>query len=108
MAIVGPEEVERSLRYLSQTDEPFGRAIARHERLTAELKVAKGFALLKAEGTVPVKEAKAYTSPEYRAKVEEIEECKADLEIMRAKRKRAELNVEVWRTESANARRGNI
>ena len=55
-----------------------------------------------------VSEQEAYNSEEYREHLEKIQNAEADYQLLQNKRKRADLTIEMFRTYSANQRRGNI
>ena len=101
-------DVSRALTHLAATDGPVGVLRARVKGLEYQRKVIYGLAFLDATGTVGEREATAYASSTYRAFVEDYENAVAECETMAAKRKRAELTIEVWRSLNANQRRGNI
>jgi len=104
------EKVTDCLDYLLSTDDEFGVLKGRMKALEHRLKVAKAEAFLDAEGkgTDKQKESLAYTSEVYRQKVEEYENVCIEMETIAAKRKSRELTIEVWRSQNANKRQGNI
>ena len=102
------KDIGAALHYLAETDEQFAREVARIKALEHEVKTIKGMAYLAAEGTVGDRDATSVTDPTYVAWTEKYENAYADMEIRRAKRKRAELTIEVWRSLNANRRTGNV
>ncbi len=106
--IVTEQQVEQALRYLAETDEEYGRAYGRVEGAHNQHKAIKAVAFLEATGTVAEREAKSLTADTVKAAANAYENAVAERETIRAKRKRAELIVEVYRTVSANQRRGNV
>ena len=104
------EKVTDCLDYLLSTDDEYGELKGRMKALEHRLKVAKAEAFLDAEGkgTDKQKESLAYTSEVYRQKVEEYENVCIEMETIAAKRKSRELTIEVWRSQNANKRQGNI
>ena len=108
MSLPKDGEVELALRYLASTDESFARLTAAVKALEHKAKVIRSQQYLSASGTVAEREAKALASQEYQDFVESYENIMADREIEAAKRKRAELTIDVWRSAGANRRSGQI
>lgn len=107
--IVSDDEVGKALEFLRDTDGDLGQVVGRVEGLQHRIKTAKAVALVnQRSGTVALKQAKADCSPEVIKLIDELENAVAERETLRARRKRAELCIEVWRTQNANMRRGNI
>lgn len=105
---ISGDRLQKSLTYLSETDEPAAKARALVKALEQRRKTVKAFAFLAAGGAMAEKEAKAYASPEYEEVTEAIENAVADSELYFNKRSTESLIVEVWRTTQANRRSGNI
>jgi len=101
-------DISSALKYLAETDEPYAKAKGYEVGLKYKVKVAKSLAYLKTTGKVAQREAESLTSEEYATAIENHENAIIDCETYRAKRKRAELTIEVWRTENANRRTGNV
>lgn len=108
MNIISDKEVERAIRYLEQTDlevADWKVAVMRAEHM---VDVTESTVYQAATGSVEDRKRFAKASPEVMVKKEELFRTVREHEIIRAKRKRAELMVEMWRTFSANRRVGNI
>jgi hypothetical protein len=103
-----PINPERSLHELANTDESYAKAKALVKYLEHKGKTIKATEYLKASGTVGERESEAYTSKAYKAFSEELKNAVYDEQILAAKRKTAELAIEVWRSQNANQRRGNV
>lgn len=101
-------KVSEQLEYLVSTDELYGFARGKIKALEHLLKVEKSVQFLEAEGPVAEREAKAMASDRYKALVDEFKQTVIDAETIGARRKTAELQIEVWRTQQANRRQGNI
>lgn len=103
-----PDEdtIARALHKLAETDEPYARAKASAAALEHRMKVARAVSYLRASGTVGERDSLAITSDEYLAKLSEYEDAVLERETLGAVRKRAELNIEVWRSLNANRRQG--
>ena len=108
--IITDEKTQQSLDYLASTDEKLAKLKARMKGLDHAIKVLKADIFLqeKGKGTDSDRKAKAEVHSDVISMYEELHDAFADVEIIEAKRKRAELNIEVWRTEQANRRKGNI
>ena len=108
MNIVSDKEVERAIRYLEQTDievADWKVAVMRAEHM---VDVTESTVYQASFGSIEDRKRLAKASPEVMVKQEELFRAVREHEIIRAKRKRAELMVEMWRTLSANRRQGNI
>ena len=101
--------VSEALDYLAKTDEQLGQLKGTAKYL-AEFKVKKikGEQFLRNTGTKDERESKAFNSPEYEAVMNEKKGVDIELETIVAKRKTCELTIEVWRSQNANKRQGNI
>lgn len=102
------EACDSALQYLSSTDESCANARAFQLYLESKEKTILAMALLGETGTVQERDAKARTCSSYLEWLEQYREAVADYELQRNKRKRAELTIEVWRSQNANMRRGNV
>ena len=108
MSLPTEATVDAALQYLASTDAEYGRLVGHVRGLEHRLKVVKATVFLDAAGTVAEREAQAYASEEYGAGLTEFEDASIELETIRARRKRAELTIEVWRSLNSAAKRGNI
>ena len=105
------DRAELALKYLASTDLEHAKAKAKLSGLQELRKSVKASVYLdevnkgKPQG---VSEQEAYSSQKYREIIEAIETAEIDAIHLTNKRKRAELTIEIYRTQSANQRRGNI
>lgn len=106
--IITDEKVQKAVSYLAQTDEDCARAKVLFEGLKDQLKTIEGEEYLKADGTQTERTSKARISTNYQNMNIKIQDAHAEYEIMRNKRLTAEKIIDMWRTEQANTRRGNI
>lgn len=104
--MIDEAHAEKALNYLASTDESCARAKGAVKTLEYLLKVEKAMAFLSAKGTMAEKEAHALASLPYREMIEEYETAVVEFETIAAKRERAVLTIDVWRTESSNRRKG--
>lgn len=102
--IVADDTVSKALAYLAEDPHPV--AAARHALTTAENRAKEAFAeaLLAAEGAVEVKKAHAETDVHYREAKTAEANALMELERHKSRAKAAEMIIEVWRSENANAR----
>ena len=100
--------VEKSLEYLASTDRQLGEVHGRVEGINHHIKTAKAVAFLEASGTVGERQAHADCNPDVVALINEYENVVGERETIRTTRKRAELTIEVWRTQQASSRRGHL
>ena len=107
--IIDDERVEKAIAHLVSTDARLGALKGHIEGLKHTIKATLAVQSLKAKGSSAT-ECKmiAEATPEYAEKIEELENAIIEFETISARRKTAELMVEVWRTQQANRRRGNI
>ena len=101
-------DVEKALDYLVKTDEEAAMARALMSFIEDKKKTVKATEMLKHDGAISSREMEALASGAYKEVLEEYKAAVYDYELLRNRRKSAELVVEVWRTESANQRKGNI
>lgn len=100
------ERVGKALNYLANTDEPYGRLCAAVSAIEHKGKAIKAVEYLKASGPVAERNAVVECSQAFKGWMEELENATADREIMRARRKTAELLIEVWRSVNSSRRQG--
>lgn len=101
-------DVEKAIDYLVATDEEAARAKALMSFIEDKKKTVKATEMVKKDGSIAAREMEAIASGAYLEVCEEYRDAVYDYELLRNRRKSAELVVEVWRTESANQRRGNV
>lgn len=106
--MISNDRLQKALTYLAETDEPAAKAKALLVGLDETTKTVRAQVFLKSSGTNGEREACAYDSKDYREHVKKVENATMDYELYRNKRLTESLIVEVWRTVSANQRKGNI
>ena len=106
--IATEDRVKLALTYLAETDEEHAKAKALVKGIEQSRKTVKAIAFLQASGTMAEKEAIAYKSQEYQDIVAKYEDAVADEALLHNKRTTNALIVDVWRSENANRRTGNI
>jgi hypothetical protein len=101
---VSDKNVSDALTYLAADPHPIAEA---KFRLTMAENLAKetyAHSFLKAEGTVKERECVAETSESYIKRKRDECDCVLEFERHRSRVKAADMLLEVWRTENANAR----
>lgn len=108
--IVNDDKAHKAVSYLASTDEQLGPLKARMKGLEHRIKTLKAQVYLesKGQGTDGDRKAMSEVHTEVVSLQSELENAFADCEIVMAKRKTAELLVEIWRTENSNRRAGII
>lgn len=96
------------LRYLAETDDECGRLRGVVRGLEQKLKICKAMQFLKAEGAAGIREQIAIASDEYRLLAQEYQDAYTELQTIETKRETRIIHIEVWRSQNANRRQGNI
>lgn len=100
--------VLKSLEYLADTDETCAQAKASMKYYEHHLKTVKALDFLDATGTQKDRESQAYAGNNYDKCKQAYRDAVFEYEKYNNKRKTAELTIEVWRSQNANRRNGNI
>lgn len=106
--MISADRLQKALEYLATTDGPCAQAKALLSGLEESTRAIKAMEFIKSSGTNGERDAMAYASEAYRLHIKKIEEATYDYELMRNKRSTEALIVEVWRSENANRRHGNV
>jgi len=115
--IISDKDVEEALAYLASTDSECAKRKALMKRLDYQRNTIKSLAMLDAEDdaiksgerlSVARKEALAFTSNRYQEFLEEYQDAVAEYETLNNLRNTKIGIIEVWRSEQANRRRGNL
>ena len=103
------ERVEKAIDYLVETDKEAAKLKAMMVYREDMLKTVNATLTLEFdEKTVAEREARALSNPKYKYAIDKKSEAIYEYETMKNRRLSAQLVVEVWRTESANERKGNV
>ena len=97
-----------AMDYLAETDETHARARANYHALAELRKTVRAFCFQSAVGGVKEREMAAECANDYVEHIEKIKVAEIEFHVLHNKRKSAELVVELYRTYSANVRKGNI
>ena len=106
--MISENDVDKALNYLKGSDAGAATAKAYYELLGDQKKTVIADQFIKAEGSQGDRLKIAEGSEEYKAHIQKLHDACYDFEIVRNRRKSAELQIEVWRSQNANMRRGNI
>lgn len=102
-------DAEKALGYLKSTDEEAARAKARLEALQEARKSVKAQLFLESdEKSAAAKEQSAYSDEMYIEHLKKIEDAVYDFEILRNRRKAAELQISLWMCVQKNQQQGNV
>ena len=102
------KKTKTAMDYLAETDEPHARARANYHALAELRKTVRAFCFQEAKGGVKEREMAAECAGDYVEHIEKIKQAEIEFHVLHNKRKSAELVVELYRTYSANVRKGNI
>ncbi len=101
-------DAHRALEYLKSTDEEAARAKANLELMQDQKKTVEALQFVDAEGGTGERGKIALASEEYQAHLDKINDAVFTFELIRNRRKAAELQIEMWRSINSNQRKGNI
>ena len=102
------DRAQKSIRYLAETDEPAAKARSLKDALDDQKKTILATEFLKHEGSQGERLKMAEASDTYKAHLQRLEFAIYDYEIYRNKRLTESLVIEMWRSENANRRNGNV
>jgi hypothetical protein len=105
MSVIDEERMSNALLFLSETDDSY--AIAKADMLRGELlaKRARARVFVTSEGSVEARKAGAEIHVEVCAEDDELIRATLEFEALRAKRQRAEIVIDVWRSLEASRRK---
>lgn len=103
------KQAERSIQYLAESEEDYARYKAMHPADKERLKIVKaGLIMDSKESTATAKTAWAESHEDYRHAVDDWQVAMEEFYLIEAKRKRAELQIEMYRSVNSALKRGNI
>lgn len=106
--MIADEQIERSLDYVRDNAALIGQLRGQKAYLEHRIKIERSERYLDAEGTVNEREAIAWTDPSVHRLCNEYRDCLTEMHTVETLFKAAELKIEVWRSQNANARAGHI
>ena len=101
-------DAEKALHYLKDTDLEAAELRSQVAYLDEMRKIVRAELFLEYTGTIPEREAQALKHPKYRDSVLALQVGTANYETLRNRRFTASQQIEIWRSENANRRSGNI
>jgi hypothetical protein len=108
MLDIPDEKVEKALRYLADTDERIGELKADVARWDYLIKLRESKHYLTHEGTIDERKAKAKCEADVVSAYEYQYSAIAAYEAVKAKRERAVILVDLWRSINASRRQGAL
>ena len=99
---------EKALHYLKDTDLEAAKLKANVAYLDEHRKIVKAQEFLKSDGPIGIREQLAIASPEYGQAVLALQLGMEQYEVVRNRRFSAEQQIEIWRSNNANMRKGNV
>ena len=107
--MISNEQAEKALMYLADSEEEYARYRGLKETEKERMKITHASLTMDSREKTQGRQAlDAYSSEDYIKSLEQYHEVLEHFYLIDAKRKRAEITVEVWRTEEASRRRGNV
>lgn len=106
--IVSEERMEKSLRYLAETDQEEANLKGEVARSEAKWKAKRDIVFRHLDGTVADRTAEANTHPDVLVALEEHHSAITNHAAVYNKRKTEMIIIDVWRSENASRRIGNI
>ena len=106
--MISDKRAEEALRYLVETDQEHARIKAEYKAKDALTKTVLAYEFMGAEGTGEVRKAISYKSEKYQEHIKSLEALEINLQKMYNKRDTERLVIDMWRTQAANQRKGNI
>lgn len=103
-AVITDDQVERALDYLRENADVAAEATAQRRHLEEFRKAKLAMIASEADGSEAAKEREALASEEYAEFLEGLKEAIRLDEYHRHLRKRAELTIDAWRTQTATTR----
>lgn len=99
------EKVEAAMQFLAENDEPYAIAVADLESCDIRRKRVRARVFIESEGTVAERNAEAEVNPDTEAADDAYASALLRKETLKAKRQRAELVIDLWRTLEASRRK---
>jgi hypothetical protein len=105
--VIPDERTERAVEFIRDNADLIGQLRGNKSYLEHRIKITRAQCFLESQGTVVERESLAWVNPEVEKLCIEYRDCVTELETLATKFKAAELQIEVWRTQQANSRRGH-
>ena len=102
------KKAEKALDYLQQSEQEFAELKAKHQAMDKRRSIVRASCFLDSEGTAAERKEKAENHPDYRQAVNDWQKAMEDFYLVDAKRERANLIIEMYRSVNSAMKRGNI
>ena len=103
------EYAEKAVTYLRDSEEDYAMLKAAHQADKERIKIVEASQVLSSDAkSAALKEREAKDSEHYREAVDRWQESMEAFYLIEAKRKRAELTIEMYRSVNSALKRGNI
>jgi alpha-galactosidase len=103
--MIDATRMANAMTFLAETDEPYAEAKTSVERLEIVRKRARARIFLTSEGTVETRKAQAETHADVCTEDDRYIDAMRIYETLRAKRERAEILIDVWRSLESSRRK---
>ncbi len=103
------KQAEQALAYLAESEDDYASLKASHQAEKERIKIIEAQEILESQATTQAgKEKEAKSSQRYQAAVEDWQNAMESFYLIEARRKRAELTIEMYRSVNSALKRGNI
>ena len=103
------DKAEKAIQYLADSEEEYARLKAGHQAEKERMKVIKASLMMESgESTQKGKEIDAESHEDYKDALTDWQTFMEEYYLVEAKRKRAELTIEMYRSVNSALKRGNI
>ena len=103
------KQAETALKYLAETEAEWATLKAQHQALDKRRKIVRSSGIMdSSESSIAMKANDAESSKDYLQSVDDWERSMEDFYLVDAKRRRAEITVDVFRGVNSAMKRGNI
>ena len=103
------KEAERAIQYLAESEDEWATLKAQHQALDKRRKIVRASGIMDSiESSAAMKANDSEASTDYKLAVTDWEQVMADFYLLDAKRHRAELMIEMYRSVNSALKRGNI
>ena len=107
--MITTENMEQALHYLAESEEEWANLRASKDLESKRLEITLASGIIDSNSSsVAGKKVDALNSKDYKETVEEYQQLLESFYLIDARRRRAEITVEVWRSINSSRNKGNI
>ena len=107
--MITQEKMEKALEYLAESEQEYAELRASKDLESKRLEITLASGIIDSNSSsVAAKKVDAQVSEDYKETVEQYQQLLEAYYLIDAKRKRAEILIDTWRTLEASRRRGTI